>query len=301
MAEEVDESVSLLTAPTWGIALTCALFVVISLAVDQVILRVGKGLAGKHKYEALFLAFEKIKNELLMVGILSLALAMGQNSFSKVCVSESWYKLKPLCKHPLSDTDVIIQEKHSTCPEGRIPFMTAESIHDLHILIFILAIVHILYSIMIIVIGMCEVHRWQAWEVSAAEKLKSEMFVDIEGNVRVTRETTFIRRRASASVWLENALIAYMVAFLKQFYTWRIKETDYVSLRNGFIKHHFPMNLDFNFHKFILRTFQDDCKRVVGIGWKLWIYAVFYLLIDVDGWETNWFATFAPLVVSIFL
>ncbi|KAH7306863.1 hypothetical protein KP509_22G034700 [Ceratopteris richardii] len=177
--------------------------------------------------------------------------------------------------------------------------MTQEDIHSLHILVFILAAIHIFYSAIMVVIGPLEVRRWKAWEGPAAEKLKQQM--NDPGALRLAKETTFVRRRRGLSFCKGNLFTSFLVAFFKQFYKWRVSESDYRAFRSGFIKHHCPAYPDFKFHKFIMRAFEDDCKRVVGIGWKLWTYAVVWILVDIHGWESSWLVYLVPLIIVLLI
>ena len=43
------------------------------------------------------------------------------------------------------------------CIQGNIPFMQLEGMHQLHILLFVLVIVHVIYSVMIMALGMWKV------------------------------------------------------------------------------------------------------------------------------------------------
>ncbi|MCO5610794.1 hypothetical protein L7F22_065035 [Adiantum nelumboides] len=114
--------------------------------------------------------------------------------------------------------------------KGKAPVITLEGLHQLHILLFVLAIVHVIYSIMIMALGMWKVHQWKAWEERAhvAESLRAH------GEIRLTRDVTFIRRHASG-IWSKNWLSAYIAAFFQQFIC-SVSETDYLTLRHGFIK-----------------------------------------------------------------
>ncbi|MCO5607138.1 hypothetical protein L7F22_061331 [Adiantum nelumboides] len=251
-----DDSSALLSIPTWAIAVTCAIFILVSLVVERVIHYIGNW-AGRYNHAAFLHAFNKMKDELLMVGILSLALAMGEDAFAKACVPASWYKHGRLCKDDYATFNASI---HSTCKKpGRVKFISPTSIKDLHVFIFALAAVHIGFTVIIVAIGMWIVGRWRAWEFEARkpdkEKLITEdAFCDAsklhEGDARITRETTFVRRRAARRKWLKNPVLAGVAAFFKQFFR-TVTESDYVTLRGGFIKKHFADNPGFNFYNYI--------------------------------------------------
>ncbi|MCO5607140.1 hypothetical protein L7F22_061333 [Adiantum nelumboides] len=345
-----EETAALLNSPTWAIACTCAVFIVISLIAERAIFFIGR-LAVNYSKAALMEAFEKLKEELIMVGFISIALTVGQNWFSKLCVPTKWSTIMLLCvpdaesnltesmhtteafsKRLLASTE----EANSSCKEVRdipeIPseerdiynmlyeeltaqvhetraqrsrargtrasqdhvlFMPAESIHQLHILMFILALVHVVYTVVIVALGMWVVSHWKAWEQRAATK----ELLSTHGGIRIVRDTSFVRARA-ATKWRKNPILAYVIAFFQQFYS-TVTETDYITLRYGFVKSHLAESSPFNFHKYIQRSFQEDFKHVVGISPGLWAYTIFWLLINVHGWETSIFVTLIPLLLVL--
>ncbi|KAI5059103.1 hypothetical protein GOP47_0025422 [Adiantum capillus-veneris] len=304
MAEGSD---GLLYKPTWAIASTCAIFILGSLMVERTIYFVGHLLI-KFKQSALQEAFEKVKEELMMVGFISIALTIGQQSFSKICVPTKWSTTMPLCNKETNGTS--FEERMTLAIEGRrlataavnesevcsadhTLFMPAESFHQLHILIFMLAIVHVMYTLVIVTLGMWSVSHWKAWE----ERANTKEALSAHGGVRLTRETTFMRAHI-VHEWRANTVLSYVVAFFQQFHN-IISETDYHTLRKGFIKNHMPSNPNFDFHKYIRRSLQDDFKYVVGISPGLWAYALVWMLLNVDGWESNIVITAIPLLLVL--
>eukprot|EP00250_Pteridium_aquilinum_P020574 c24867_g2_i2 orf=43-1326(+) len=298
---------SLLFSPTWAISTTCAVFVLSSLVTERAIHFIGQLLV-KYKLTALQTAFQKIKEELMMVGFISLALTLDENSFSKICMPTKWTRTTlRLCSNDTSSFETTIhlairglEEAETTTAttetcskEDYSPFIPAAGFHQLHILLFMLVMVHVVYTLVIVALGMWTVRPWKVWEDRASAKEE----LSVHDGVRLTKDTTFIRAHALKK-WKTNAVGSYVVAFFQQFHK-IVSETDYLTLRNGFIKNHMPKNADFNFHKYIQRSFQDDFKYVVGISPGLWGYALIWLLINVDGWETNIIITAIPLILVL--
>ncbi|KAK4786242.1 hypothetical protein SAY86_002931 [Trapa natans] len=48
--------------------------------------------------------------------------------------------------------------------KGKVPFVSADGIHQLHIFIFILAVFHVIYCVLTMVLGRLKMRRWKAWE-----------------------------------------------------------------------------------------------------------------------------------------
>ncbi|MCO5605628.1 hypothetical protein L7F22_059811 [Adiantum nelumboides] len=71
------------------------------------------------------------------------------------------------------------------------------------------------------------------------------------------------------------------VAFFRQFCR-PVGETEYTTLRHGFIQSHTPGHVNFNFHNYMWRSLQDDFQHVVGISPALWLFACIWLLVNVE-------------------
>lgn len=83
MSEE--EGVTLEYTPTWVVAGVCTVIVAISLAAERVLHYTGVTLKRKHQ-KPLFEALQKVKEELMLLGFISLLLTVFQNVINKICV-----------------------------------------------------------------------------------------------------------------------------------------------------------------------------------------------------------------------
>uniref|UniRef100_A0A7N0UIN2 MLO-like protein n=1 Tax=Kalanchoe fedtschenkoi TaxID=63787 RepID=A0A7N0UIN2_KALFE len=86
--------------------------------------------------------------------------------------------------------------------------------------------------------------------------------------------------------------------FFRQFYR-SVARADYLTLRNGFIAVHLAPGSKFNFQKYIKRSLEDDFKIVVGVSPVLWASFVIYLLINVQGWQVLFWASFIPVIIIL--
>ncbi|OWM68881.1 hypothetical protein CDL15_Pgr025068 [Punica granatum] len=178
--------------PTWAVAVVCVVLVVISISIEHIIHLIGKWLKRKRK-RALFEALEKIKSELMLLGFISLLLTVGQGLITNICISEelgsTWHpcsnkqeEQKHLSSssnqyYPSSETNdrrkllSLIDSDDGNfrrllaaagtgdkcAAKGKVPFVSAEGIHELHIFIFVLAISHVLCCILIMTFGRAKV------------------------------------------------------------------------------------------------------------------------------------------------
>ncbi|MCO5588437.1 hypothetical protein L7F22_042393 [Adiantum nelumboides] len=116
MAVAIEGEASLLNSATWAIALTCFIFIAISIFFEKAIhlaehvidsslsLSLSHGcdccgqLILKYKQTSLQAAFHRIKDELMVVGFISIALTVGQSTVAKICVPTKAVAAMPLCR-----------------------------------------------------------------------------------------------------------------------------------------------------------------------------------------------------------
>ncbi|PQQ15295.1 MLO-like protein 8 [Prunus yedoensis var. nudiflora] len=85
-SESSSQSRELDRTPTWAVSGVCAVIIIISLALEKVLHKVGTFLTDRHK-RALFEALEKVKEELMILGFISLLLTFGQSYIARICIS----------------------------------------------------------------------------------------------------------------------------------------------------------------------------------------------------------------------
>ncbi|KAI6698981.1 hypothetical protein NL676_019100 [Syzygium grande] len=168
MADSGAEEKMLEFTPPWMVALVCFSIVLISLAVDRFLLCVGQILK-KSRWEPLFGALRKMKEELMLLGFMSLLLPVLQTSIGKICISERLANVWLPCKKLDSSSTtarftnffwsgeargrrLLAEAAASTdfCGEkGKVPLLSAEVLHDLDIFIFVLATFQCVCKIML--------------------------------------------------------------------------------------------------------------------------------------------------------
>nr|GEZ25734.1 MLO protein homolog 1-like [Tanacetum cinerariifolium] len=191
---------SLEETPTWAVALICAVFIIISVIIEHGIHSLGKLFQKKQK-KAMLEALEKMKAELMLLGFLSLLLTVGTKYIAKICVPEKiGYKMLPCKSSEVKSADkgkggdkgdddgdgegdnrrrllslaeeMIFRrvlagestEKGDYCGKGMVPMISYSAVHQLHIFIFVLAVFHVLYSVVIIGLGLAKMKKWKKWE-----------------------------------------------------------------------------------------------------------------------------------------
>ncbi|KAM0949464.1 hypothetical protein DsansV1_C05g0052761 [Dioscorea sansibarensis] len=343
---------SLEETPTWAVAVVCFVLVVISIIIEHALHLLGK-LLTKHNKRALYEALEKVKSELMLLGFISLLLTVGQGTISKICVpksvGDSWHPCKPkndttsttqehnIGRRLMQSSDYNLGNYRRSLAGGgasdkctvkacrhnnKVPLISTDGIHQLHIFIFVLAITHVLYCITTMALGRLKMRRWKVWE----EETKSAeyQFSHDPDRFRFARETSFGRQHLS--FWSKSPILIWIVCFFRQFIR-SVFKVDYMTLRHGFImvSHvDFHAELDnmffsrilvcwfefqahlsphsstkFDFQKYIKRSLENDFKVVVGISPTIWFSAVVFLLFNTHGWNSYLWMPFIPLVIIL--
>ncbi|XP_044979869.1 MLO protein homolog 1 [Hordeum vulgare subsp. vulgare] len=304
--------------PTWAVAVVCAVMILVSVAMEHALHKLGHWFH-KWRKKALGEALEKMKAELMLVGFISLLLIVTQDPVSRICISkEAGEKMLP-CK-PYDGAGggkgkdnhrrlLWLQGESEThrrflaapagvdvcAKQGKVALMSAGSMHQLHIFIFVLAVFHVLYSVVTMTLSRLKMKQWKKWESETASL--EYQFANDPSRCRFTHQTTLVRRHLGLS---STPGVRWVVAFFRQFFT-SVTKVDYLTLRQGFINAHLSQGNRFDFHKYIKRSLEDDFKVVVRISLKLWFVAVLILFLDFDGIGTLLWMSVVPLVILLWV
>nr|CAB3479069.1 unnamed protein product [Digitaria exilis] len=299
-----SESTALEFTPTWIVAAVCSLIVVVSLAAERCLHHLGKAFKGKNQ-KALFEALLKVKEELMLLGFISLLLTVSQGMIQRICIPKEWTIYMLPCHSAKEQAELSPSETHGLAAgilgpsrrrllaegvpgaqhcqkKGEVPLLSVEALHQLHIFIFILAIAHVIFCVLTMLLGSARIRQWKHWEdefqKNATENGSSVMF--------------------GPHVMTNSLRFYFQHSFGKQFYG-SVTKSDYTTMRLGFIKTHCRANPKFDFHRYMLRALEADFKKVVGISWYLWIFVVVFMLLNVNGWHTYFWISFIPLLLLL--
>ncbi|GAB2226367.1 hypothetical protein Droror1_Dr00022171 [Drosera rotundifolia] len=299
--------------PTWVVAVVCTVIIGISLAVERVLHWAGKFLEKKNQ-KPLYEALQKVKEELMLLGFISLLLTVFQGTISKICIPEKYVTSMLPCS--LSEEEgssnsstahyrigmrrllsgMAMSQEAYCANKHKVPFLSVEALHHLHIFIFVLAIVHVTFCVLTVVFGGLRIRQWKQWEDSVSvETYDAEQA--LRPKITHVHEHEFIQGHF-IGVGENSTLMGWVNSFFKQFYA-SVTKADYLTLRLGFIMTHCKGNTKFNFHKYMIRALEDDFKAVVGISWYLWLFVVVFLLLNVSGWHTYFWIAFVPFILLL--
>ncbi|CAN4105428.1 unnamed protein product [Withania somnifera] len=292
--------------PTWAVAGVCAVIILISIALEKIIHKLGTWLTDRHK-KALFEALEKVKAELMILGFISLTLVFSQYYISGICIPTSVADTMLPC--PAADKNDKLEEHHRRllwherrilvgaepkCKDGRVSLISIDALHQIHILIFFLAVLHVVYSAITMWLGKLKIRGWKGWEQETSTH--NYEYSNDPSRFRLTHETSFVK--AHTSFWTNIPIFFYIGCFFRQFFR-SVNKSDYLTLRNGFISVHLAPGSKFNFQKYIKRSLEDDFKVVVGVSPVLWVSFVVFLLLNVSGWHALFWASLIPLIIIL--
>uniref|UniRef100_M4DBC0 MLO-like protein n=1 Tax=Brassica campestris TaxID=3711 RepID=M4DBC0_BRACM len=266
MAEEEN---SLEYTPTWVVAFICFIIVLLSLLAERGLHHLGKYLKRK-KQDALFEALQKLKEELMLLGFISLMLTVSQTAIRHICVPPALVSNMFPCKKPLEEEHHAPETSHSlvfntrhllstgASPDhctnkGKVPLISVEALHHLHIFIFVLAVVHVIFCASTMVLGGARIQQWKRWEDNF-KKIPSQKDASKPGHAHAHH--AHAHAHAHALHELFNANHEFFKMHAGGF--WR--RSVVISWLT-----HCPTNPSFNFHKYMLRTVEMDFKKVVTI------------------------------------
>ncbi|KAK6138967.1 hypothetical protein DH2020_027288 [Rehmannia glutinosa] len=211
----------------------------------------------KRKKFALVEALEKIKAELMILGFISLLLTFGQNYITQICIPEKLANTMLPCEFKEHDEETEADHHHrrllwlerrilaadstpKDCKPGHVPLISAHGLHQLHIFIFFLAVFHVFYSAITMMLGRLKIRGWKDWERQATQENDAS---NDPSRFRLTHETSFVRSHSNE--WMQNPILFYIV--------------------------HLSSGMKFDFQKYIKRSLEDDFKVVVilAVGTKL--------------------------------
>ncbi|WCJ32164.1 Seven transmembrane MLO family protein [Euphorbia peplus] len=309
---------SLALTPTWSVATVLTLFVVVSLLVERSIHRLSHWLR-KTNRKPLLAAVEKMKEELMLLGFISLLLTATSSVIANICIPSKFYdsnfapcsrsqvdeeteesssegrKLLMVSFHSLPVRRILTSLDRNTCKEGHEPFLSYEGLEQLHRFIFVMAITHVSYSCLTMLLAIVKIHSWRVWE-EEAHMDRNDSLTEIAKQKTLLRQTTFVRHHASKN-FVRNNFLTWVTCFFRQFGR-SVVRTDYLTLRKGFITNH-NLSKKYDFHSYMIRSMEEEFQKIVGVSGLLWGFVVAFMLFNVKG--SNLYFWIAIIPISLVL
>ncbi|KAL5706001.1 hypothetical protein ACHQM5_024218 [Ranunculus cassubicifolius] len=309
---EDEEERSLFETPTWAVATVITVMVTLGFLVQGSLQFFAKWLLST-KRKPLLAALHKIKEELMLFGLLSLLMGHWTILISKICVKSSVLSTRfyPCALEGVAAAihrnTFLLQTSpnhtqgtikfHHHCPQGREPLASYESLEQLHRLLFVLGVVHVSYNFTTIALAMLKLYSWRSWETQA----RLMVIQELQGSSRVgmknlRRLSTFVFHHTSHP-WSRNRVLVWMLCFSRQFWS-SINRADYMALRLGFLTSH-ELHPTYDFHSYMLRSMEDEFRDIVGISVPLWIYAILCIFLDFHEANMYFWLSFIPAILIL--
>ncbi|XP_071722109.1 MLO-like protein 4 [Rutidosis leptorrhynchoides] len=261
----------------------------------------------------------------MLFGVLSLLMGHWSIFIAKICIKSSLISSRfyPCAPKPdvgssvehifLPNSDFLnysvsrlkLQEKHITpnryCPEGHESFASHESLEQMHRFVFLLAATHVSYSFIAIAFAMIKILSWKTWEIQAqniAKKNLEKTPLEATNSSKMNRLSTFIVHRVSHP-WSQHRILVWLLCFGRQFWS-SINHSDYQALRLGFISTH-QLPLAYDFHKYMVRSMEEEFRDIVGIGWPLWVFAIVCIFLNFHGTHIYFWISFVPAILILMI
>ncbi|CAI9110951.1 OLC1v1011061C1 [Oldenlandia corymbosa var. corymbosa] len=323
---ETSEGRPLSETPTWAVATVVTILVAVGIFIHACLKRLTKWL-DETKRKPLLAALEKIKDELMVFGVLSLLMGHWIIFVAKICVKSShlstrrFYPCEPRkisvrekaflnqaallrVVHNLSSSlsaDLDEEKEQSFCPEGHESFASRESLEQLHRFLFILGVTHVFYSFLALALAVFKIYSWKAWEnhaKSVALRISQDSQEASGTGSRMARLSSFVSNHTSHP-WSSHRILVWLLCFSRQFWS-SINQADYMALRLGFITTH-QLPLTYDFHKYMIRSMEEEFRDTVGISIPLWIFTISCVILGFHGTHIYFWLSFSPAVLILLM
>ncbi|KAL3694507.1 hypothetical protein R1sor_008158 [Riccia sorocarpa] len=268
-----EEESSLENTPTYAVAIAVAVFIGLSywssgsyiaskrafchrlpllVKVSSLVLDSVQSVEKKNQ-KPLRKVLDKLTEELMLLGFISLLLTVFQNRITRICgppADESAHRrLLALLTDVYDARRMLASGGSGYCEaKGKKPFVSVEGLHQLHIFIFVLAITHVVYSLLTVLLGFARVYHWKQWE---AESRRQTQLLSSKAGKDITFRTLkkicerlkngksigfgFVDRRSHAVY--ENPFTLWILCFFQQFFA-SVSREDYLVFRVCWVRYH---------------------------------------------------------------
>ncbi|XP_040990061.1 MLO-like protein 11 isoform X2 [Juglans microcarpa x Juglans regia] len=306
---------SLALTPTWSVATVLTIFVAISFLVERSIHRLSSWLQ-KTNRKPLLAAVEKMKEELMLLGFISLLLTASSSMISNICIRSKFYDSKfapctisvlkrkssqhrnllmvSVLPHSFRRMLSDLNEKN-TCSKDHEPFVSYQGLEQLHRFIFVMAITHISYSCLTMLLAIVKIHSWRVWEIEAHMDRHGSL-TEITREQTLQRQSAFVKFHASNPL-VRNSFLVWVTCFFRQF-GHSVVRADYLTLREGFIMNH-NLKQKYDFHGYMVRSMEEEFQMIVGVSGPLWGFVVAFMLFDVNGSNLYFWIAIIPIALVL--
>ncbi|KAL0338417.1 UNVERIFIED_CONTAM: MLO-like protein 3 [Sesamum angustifolium] len=327
MAAGDSASTSLEHTPTWALATVCFFIVFVSIILEHSIHLLTNWLR-RHGKTALYDAVGRLKSELMLLGFMSLLLAVTQDKISRICVPSKVANTMLPCRRefvtPGTESLAVFVHSFNRVSADLIPDDYTNSNDSIDL--------HKLYSRRLAYEDAGDDSSSGGYETAkntnatdscssigkvslvtekAIQQLQIFIFVLAVTQI-VYSVLTMALGRAKMRSWKawekETQTTDYQIAndpnrfrFTRQTTFARRHDTCTETTSQLWIAHFSTRLNNFNFQKYIERSLDEDFKVVVSISPFMWFLVVIFMLVDVRGWHSYLWISYVPLLIVLVL
>eukprot|EP01023_Acetabularia_acetabulum_P006120 TRINITY_DN12554_c0_g1_i11.p1 TRINITY_DN12554_c0_g1~~TRINITY_DN12554_c0_g1_i11.p1 ORF type:complete len:653 (-),score=135.65 TRINITY_DN12554_c0_g1_i11:726-2684(-) len=262
--------------PRWRLSILFLVVVFLSL-VGHIGLHCLEEYFKKHKRTGLKHTLQSLKDELFALGLITLLLITLQDQIVKLCIDggDDTYSQG----YPTTNRKLLAGTGDSfKCPEGKEQFWSITALHEIHILIFLIAIVHLVQAAISMVLASFRVRRWKKYE----DRSRHDM-------VPLKRRRAIKTKGSWAALWIQS--------FLAQFSD-SVDGPVYLAIRRIFLEK-MELDDDFNFYAYVVDSMEEDFAKLVEFQWMMWLIAAIYILLPWEAYTIIWLPCLFLIIMLI--
>ncbi|KAE8731755.1 MLO-like protein 11 [Hibiscus syriacus] len=246
--EDAKEMRSVASTPTWSTATVLTVFVAVSLIVERSIHLLTNWLTIIER-KPLLKALDKMKEVPYLYYHLFIVFwtCFFRVNAARIHVAPS-----------SSNIEGNIEYLHSV--KGHEPFVSHEGLEQLHRFIFLMAITHLAYSCLTMLLAIVKIHRSRAWEEEAHMDQHGLLTAQARESL-MRRQTPFVVHHKASP--LANKVVIWLICYFRQF-GWSVVRADYLTLRKWFIMNH-NLSPKYDFHDYMVQSMEEEFQMIVGI------------------------------------
>ncbi|GAX74895.1 hypothetical protein CEUSTIGMA_g2341.t1 [Chlamydomonas eustigma] len=297
--------------PSWTVSLLLILLVSISLAFEG-LMNYLKRRWKKQRKRALLKFLSHMRDELLLVGFISLVLSTFQYPLSGICYSSSSSRrLRNLLALAAASPPGSNYTSSSTpCSgPGQQQLWPISVQHETHLLLFTIAIMHLAYSTLTIVFAKYLIGRWDIWEERCMRENPLSWALKVDNTDMVPPPLfgpgCLTRWRIHLST-MSHGMTRWIIAFMLHFQgvTWEMyrdaRTLFIVDLPLGSLRSTVVEDLaSINFHSLLEDTLETNLADIINAGWELWVVAIVIIAIPAPEQVSLIFGCSSFLVMTI--
>ena len=306
------------------------IFLVLSMIVEKAMHFVEKQAQKKEKWFGIRKGLKAFKEEFFLLGFVSMVLVALEDYITDICVdgggvvkdfipcdkryaeryAETYAKAYAAAAYPgpppaAPARSLLAAVYQNDCPEGMAPFIQPAALHDVHYLIFINGVMHVLTTLVVMYVAFAKVNsrRWREWEI-AARRAKPAFDSERGGRVTVVAppERPIFSNLGEKHAWYRSAL-RFLVALPT--HVWSPVEYDeYKVIRAIFVANTFNKDLysSFSFQNFMYLSLQRDFSKLMTLSIPMWLLVFLRVILSgVEGAVVFYWFPFLGLLVGTVL